>query len=134
MVVVAAGTGDGVVAARIGVDLDPRLTGKRRDDRGLCRLGHELILLGDVQHQGALHCLRESVLDPDPIVANGRIDIGARGRQEGQLAPEAEADSPNLSGAAAVLANVGDGCGDVADAGIDVEGVEELERPFPLGF
>ena len=93
VVVRAAGAGEGVVQARIHVQLHAGLAAQRRQD-ALARLGRtEAVALGDVQHQPAAQPGRflQAVLDADAVVAHGHVHVAAAGRQIGQLAAQAVA-------------------------------------------
>ena len=137
VVVLAARPGEGVVAARVGEELDLRVVLQRGDDQLLGLLRHELVLLGDVQHQrvGQLVGLAEVLLDADAVVADRwrRRRCGSAVRKASRP-PRQKPTAPTLplqpasSRTWAMVAAMS------LTPSVDVEGVEELERPLPLGL
>ena len=72
-------------------------------------------------------------VDPDRIIADAGIDVGARRGHEGEPAAEAIADRADLAALAEPGAGGADRRLDVADALVLVEAVHQVERLLELG-
>ena len=133
---IAASPGECMVLTGILVDLHVRVVLERRDNQRLRLLWDELILFGNVKQHGRAEAigLGGVAVDPHAVIGDGGVGVRARGGQKGEQSAQAEADGPDLAGAARILAYVRDRRADVAHAGFDVEGVVQFEGAFPLRF
>jgi hypothetical protein len=127
MEVLASFARESMVASRIGVELEG-WCGQTRPHSGLTVPRDEPVFLRDVEQRrfAGPDGLTKVVVDPDAIIAHGRIRIGPCVGEEGQEPAEAVADSPDLR--MPLRARPGDCGGDILDAFVDVE---RLEAVYP---
>ncbi|KAG1534386.1 hypothetical protein G6F50_015579 [Rhizopus delemar] len=135
VVVVAAGTRERVVHARIHVELHARLAAQRGEDALACLGRTEAILLGNVQHQAAAQVGRlfQTAFDAHAVIAHGHVHIGAARGQIGQLAAQAVAQHAHPALLLGQTAKRGERGRDVFQAQLHVEALIEFERTRHVG-
>src|ERR1700687_3017103 len=90
---------EGVIGARVDVNLYVAALFKRRGDR-VARGGRdEAVELSEVQRHRAAHraCLVEPLFDSHPVVADCRLDVASRSRQMGEHPAQAKAARADLA-------------------------------------
>ncbi|MNE30901.1 hypothetical protein D3C80_1244420 [compost metagenome] len=137
--VVPLRTGEGMVDARIDIQLDAGHTSQPLDDDGTGLGRTEHIQLGEVQHQAAalqVFRLRQGVLDADAVVAHGAGHLRQPAtRQVGQLAAQAIAHDADPCASAFVQPLQGPNAGlNILDPEPFIETFVEGKSPRKVGL
>src|SRR6266404_9414681 len=127
---------EGVTLTRIAVHRRVWFPGKCRLDLSLCRLGNELVLLGQMHQQRRIKAvdLAQIFLSVTAVISDRSIDAIARGGQEGHQPAEAIAEDGNLADAPRQLGHGVGGVLNVPSAGISIICLIEAKAVLPVGF
>jgi len=132
MVMFSAGPGKGVALALIIVNRHLVVALQRRADLRLLFGGHEFVLGGDMEDQRRVNRLAHVFRQHHPVIADGGVGLGPRRGQKRQPTAEAKPDGSHLAGTAIEDAQGFDGRIQILDPLVEVETVEQFERPGPF--